>query len=220
MDNGERPSKFRRITPAAFRSNKVASVKKVYWPQHLLPQTLPTARVLVYGYDTKIGHAMGTQPTQNTVYDFASDLLQSLEASRRQQASRPLAFVAHSLGGIIVKEALRQASNYWNYGPAHQCLHQIYASTAAIIFFGTPHGGADPRGLRELIIEKLVRAAGFSANEQIVNALMPNSERLRELRDAFLPMARQKEWLIYSFQEQQGVQALGHKKGRCLPGSK
>ena len=80
------------------------------------------------------------------------------------------------------------------------------------MFFGTPHGGADPRGMRELMIEKLIRAAGFSVNEQIVNALLPNSERLKELRDAFLPMARRNNWLLYSFQEQYGVPALGNRK--------
>jgi hypothetical protein len=42
--------------------------------------------------------------------------------------------------------------------------------------------------------------------------LLPTSERLKELRDEFSPMAHQKEWMIYSFQEQYGVPALNDKK--------
>ena len=93
----------------------------------------------------------------------------------------------------------------------------IYESTTAVLFFGTPHGGADPRGVLEHFVEKVVRAAGFTVNEQVVNTLLPSSERLRELRDEFAPIARQNNWTIYSFQEQYGVQLLNGKKVRPLP---
>ncbi|KAL8876643.1 MAG: hypothetical protein Q9198_005197, partial [Flavoplaca austrocitrina] len=81
-----------------------------------------------------------------------------------------------------------------------------------IVFFGTPHGGADPRGLREHVVEQVALAAGLTVNEQIVSTLMPTSERLRELRDEFGLLARREGWIIYSFQEQYGVQFLGGKK--------
>ena len=210
--DGERPSKFRRLSSTIFRSKGTAQDEKVFWPLHLLPITLPTARIFVYGYDTKIRNPLEAQPSQDTVYDFASDFLQSLEDPRRAQPLRPLVFVAHSLGGIIVKETLRQAYSHRDLGPAKQGLYQIYESTAAIMFFGTPHNGADPRGFREMIIEKLSRAIGITVNEQIVHALLPNSERLKELRDSFSPMASRKKWLVFSFQEQYGVRAIGGRK--------
>jgi hypothetical protein len=146
------------------------------------------------------------------VYDIASDLLASLEAECRLKPSRPIVFIAHSLGGIVVKETLRRSYGYENH---HNHLRQVYKSTAAIMFFGTPHGGADPRGLLAHITERVARAVGFTVNEKIVDTLLPTSERLRELRDEFGPMARQKNWIIYSFQEQYGVQLLGGKKGRA-----
>lgn len=171
------------------------------------------ARVLVYGYDTNVRHSLGTPISKNTVYDIALDFLKSLEAERRSQPARPLLFVAHSLGGIVVKEVLRRSHGFESH---HNHLHQIYKSTAAIMFFGTPHGGADPRGLLQHMAERVFRAAGLTVNEQIVNTLLPTSERLRELRDEFAPMARQKNWIIYSFQEQHGVQLLNGKKVRGL----
>ncbi|KAF2189876.1 hypothetical protein K469DRAFT_683245 [Zopfia rhizophila CBS 207.26] len=48
-------------------------------------------------------------------------------------------------------------------------LQDIFESTIGIMAFGTPHGGADPRGFLQRIAEKAIKAAGFSVNEQIVN---------------------------------------------------
>lgn len=80
------------------------------------------------------------------------------------------------------------------------------------MFFGTPHGGADPRGILQHATELVIKAIGFKVNEQIVNALLPSSERLRELRDEFSPMAHEQQWTIHSFQEQLGVKVLNGRK--------
>ena len=210
-DDGERPAKIPRHSSVTPHFKKNTDREKTYWPRHLIPITLPTARVFVYGYDTNVRH--WAPVSKNTVYDISYDFIKSLEAERRSNPARPLLFVAHSLGGIVVKEALRRSRGFEKY---HNHLRQIYESTAAIMFFGTPHGGADPRGLLEHIAEKVVRAAGFTVNEQVVNTLLPSSERLRELRDEFAPMARQENWIIYSFQEQYGVQLLNGKKVRIF----
>lgn len=93
-------------------------------------------------------------------------------------------------------------------------LHDIFKSTIGIIFFGTPHAGADPRGFLQRVAENTIKAFGFSVNEQIVNALLPSSERLSELRDEFGPMAQEQNWIIHSFQEQLGVVVLNNQKVR------
>ena len=213
-NGGERPAKITRLSFVTPHFKKNTDREHIYWPRHLIPTTLPTARVLIYGYDTNVRHSLGPAISKNTVYDIAFNFLKSLEAIRRSHPARPLVFVAHSLGGIVVKEALRRSHGFENY---HNHLHQVYESTAAIIFFGTPYRGADPRGFLEHIVEKVVRAAGFTVNEQVVKTLLPTSERLRELRDEFAPMARQNNWIIYSFQEQYGVQLLNGKKVRTYP---
>ncbi|CAL8584147.1 hypothetical protein XPA_009752 [Xanthoria parietina] len=184
----ERPKKVPRLMSAL--SRHAGDSELVYWPKHLLPETLPSARVFAYGYDTRVRHALDAPVSKNTVYDIASDFLRTLEAERRSQPSRPLIFIAHSLGGIVVKELLRQS---YGHQAHHSHLHRIYKATAAVLFFGTPHGGADPRGLCEHVVEQVARAAGLTVNEQIVSTLLPNSERLRELRDEFGPMARREQ---------------------------
>ena len=139
------------------------------------------------------------------MYDIAGDLLVNLEGFRRTEKSRPLLFIAHSLGGIVVKEALRQS----HFGESnHNQSRSIFDATCGILFFGTPHGGADPRGLIHHVIEKCMKVLRFTVNEQIVNTLSPSSERLRQLREEFSPLAREQKWIIYSFQEQYGVKVL------------
>lgn len=133
----------------------------------------------------------------------------ALEGEQRENPERPILFVVHSLGGIIVKEMLRRSSGSSKTQPH---LHRISASTQGIIFFGTPHGGADPRGLVHHIAEKLVKTIGFTFNKQVVSTLLPSGERLRELRDEFGPLAEDQDWIIHSFQEQHGVAALGGVK--------
>lgn len=62
---------------------------------------------------------------------LASKLLNDLKIKR--VGTRPIVFVAHSLGGIMVKQALRVAAQ--NKSP-------IFDKTRSIIFLSTPHAGA------------------------------------------------------------------------------
>ena len=217
-DSYERAKKAPRTLSSVAPSKKSADREKTCWPRHLLPEILPTARVLVYGYDTKLRFpSKEASSSHSTILDFATDFLQRLEATRRSHPSRCLIIVAHSLGGLIAKEALRQARFCENpkRQPYYRCL---YDSITALLFFGTPHSGADPRGWLELGIEKLARAVGVSANEPIVNFLLPNSEWLIHLRDNFVAMLDDRAWIIYSFQEDHGCFKLGGKKvGKIFP---
>lgn len=143
------------------------------------------------------------------MYDIAWDFLAALEAERRANPARPILFIAHSLGGIVVKEMLRRADGCQ---VRHPHLYSVLNSTTGVVFFGTPHGGADPRGFLQHVGEKLIRALGISVNEQIVNTLLPSSERLKELRDEFGPMASERNWMVHSFQEGLGISFLNGRK--------
>jgi len=144
---------------------------------------------------------------------MAWDFLLEIEAKRQLDSSRPILFVAHSLGGIFVKEALRRSVTCQSHSAGPQ-LHSVFSFTIGVIFFGTPHGGADPRGLLERIAEKFIRAAGFSASEHAIHALLPSAERLRELKDEFNHIIRKQNWVVYSFQEAVGVPYLRGEKVR------
>lgn len=204
-DDDEHPSIFPKFNPFL----KPATPNPVFWPRDILPESAPDARILTYGYDTHIGHWLGPAMSKSTVYDIAWNFLVALEATRRAEPIRPLLFVVHSLGGIVVKEMLRRSSGC-HVERSH--LRNIFESTEGIIFFGTPHGSAGPCRFIQRVAESVFKAAGFSANNKVVDSLLPSSERLRELREDFGPMACRQGWIIHSFQEQIGVRSLGWRK--------
>ncbi|KAK1772152.1 hypothetical protein QBC33DRAFT_463161, partial [Phialemonium atrogriseum] len=206
----ERPSKVRRLMSLSDSIRRRDAKTAVYWPRDLVPEVLPHARVMTYGYDTHIRHQfVGPALNKNQVYDIAWDFLQEATAQRQHCLTRPVLFVAHSLGGIVVKETLRRSSGCYM---GHSHLRGIFDSTVGIMFFGTPHRGSEPRGLIKSTIESLGKILLFRLNQQIVDTLLPTSERLRELRDEFGPLAHRQGWKIHSFQEQLGVAVLNGDK--------
>jgi hypothetical protein len=78
------------------------SDKTVFWPLDLLPTDCTGARILTFGYDTQItkGYAAADK---SSIFSHGRDFLIELGRDREVQG-RPLILVAHSLGGIVVKE--------------------------------------------------------------------------------------------------------------------
>jgi hypothetical protein len=185
--------------------------KPIYWPRDLVPIAVPNARVLTYGYDTSPTHCGGYAMEKSKVQDIAWDFLVGLEAARRVQSLRPLLLVAHSLGGIVVMEALRRSSGCKKH-QGH--LHSIYEATSGILFFGTPHGGPNFRELIQLTIERVIKVDDFKVNGHIVNTFLLYAEQLKEWDEKFGSIARDRCWTIFSFQEQYGDIAIGSKKVR------
>lgn len=73
----------------------------VFWPHDLLPADCPQAQIFTWGYDTDVTKGFKTA-NHDSLFSHAKNLLAALE--RERQVGRPLIFVAHSLGGIVVKE--------------------------------------------------------------------------------------------------------------------
>ena len=147
--------------------------------------------------------------SQNTVYDHGWNFLCAVEELRRKEPLRPLLLVTHSLGGLILKEALRKSRDCESVKPY---LHNVVRSIVGVLFFGTPHRGADPRGLIHHALTQLAKGVGFRFNDKVVDTLMPGGEHLRELRDEFSVLAREASWIIYCFQEEYGLPGLFGKK--------
>jgi hypothetical protein len=76
----------------------------VFWPADLLPARCPRARILVFGYETTIAkHPFAGAVNKNSLFAHSKTLVNDL--SRARPVTRPLLFVVHSLGGIVIKEA-------------------------------------------------------------------------------------------------------------------
>lgn len=91
------------VSYANLPKNKNATFTPVFWPADLLPEDCPNSRILMFGYDSKITKYRAGVVNENSVLSHSKDLLFAL--ARERTLDRPLICVAHSLGGIIIKEA-------------------------------------------------------------------------------------------------------------------
>lgn len=77
----------------------------IFWPKDLLPKDLPNCRICTWGYNVDL-NLIRRDTSTATVFQHAKNLLSDLADARMSKAekTRPLIFVAHSLGGIVVKD--------------------------------------------------------------------------------------------------------------------
>ncbi|KAG8361811.1 hypothetical protein FVEN_g134 [Fusarium venenatum] len=137
------------------------------------------ARILTYGYESKL------QGSRNisSLLDYSGTFMRRLMNLRKQQRleNRQIIFIGHSLGGLIIKQALSDS------GP--DVVRRL--SVRAIIFFGTPH-----LGLNDNSLETLVRG---QPNQHLINDLHPHSSTIASMRNRFDKVSRATK--IYAFYE-------------------
>ncbi|KAH6850450.1 Alpha/Beta hydrolase protein [Chaetomium sp. MPI-CAGE-AT-0009] len=166
----------------------------ICWPRDLLPKQLPGIRVSSFSYSADV---YGNTSVAG-IRDNAQNLLSCLRDLKEEEGNdRPLVFVAHSLGGIIVKQALRMANNDRVY-------NFLATSTRGLIFFGTPHAGSDqkrwlPMAKKFAPLVPGSRFIGWRRPSPLVESLTRNSRELQTICDDFRHLAS--DYDIMSFYE-------------------
>ncbi|KAL8366576.1 hypothetical protein RB595_010437 [Gaeumannomyces hyphopodioides] len=154
------------------------------WPGTLLPQKLKNARILTYGYDAYV--LRRSVASNNRLNDHAKNLLNDLTTDRAscEARSRPLIFVAHSLGGLVCKEAILHSRNH-----PESHLRDIFDCTKGIIFMGTPHKGSWMVDWGRIS----ARAIGLvkSTNESLLEILETKDQFLESIQGRFSDMIRE-----------------------------
>ncbi|KAH6651264.1 hypothetical protein F5144DRAFT_479119 [Chaetomium tenue] len=123
-------------------------------------------RVLLYGYDSTLFGSKSFQDIEHMGQRLATQIagIRPLAGSSPSHVPRPLVFIAHSLGGLVVKEAVYQMAN-------------DDAADAQTIFglvlFGVPHFG--------LLVEPWLDIIGGQPNRTLIEDLSSNSRVLRKL---------------------------------------
>src|SRR5438552_5885820 len=69
-------------------------VSKICWPEHLLPESLPKARIMTFGYDADVSNLLGSV-SQNRVGNHAGNLVSAL-ANKRDMTETVRGIVALS----------------------------------------------------------------------------------------------------------------------------
>ncbi|WP_293073174.1 NB-ARC domain-containing protein [Okeania sp. SIO3B5] len=138
------------------------------WPYWLAKESLcQNIGIWSFGYEAEASAWLGNS---QTLFDQGKNLLDDLE--NEELGQRPLIFITHSLGGLVVKEMLRSGSDY----PKDPSKKAIIQNTKGIVFLATPHTGSD------LTKHPLVEIMRFLGRENItVKELESHSSQLRSL---------------------------------------
>ena len=148
-----------------------------FWLRDMLPKDIPGARIFTYSYPSQLLWSR----SEAALMEYTQTLLENLRNQRRNQQRRPIIYLAHSLGGIVCKEALIKAKNDPRFS-------DLLESTVAIVFFGTPHRGAETKfGVlmgNSFNTTTLERISG-RVRTDLLGVLESNSVKLREIDEAF-----------------------------------
>ena len=78
------------------------------WLRYSLPDLVPGAQVSLYGYDTGPDTSQGPVSIQSTAISLISGLR---GMGRSGSSAKPVVFLAHSLGGTVLKQGLIEMAN-------------------------------------------------------------------------------------------------------------
>lgn len=185
----ERPNKKARTEPKELFHG-------VFWPRDLLPEEIPKNRILTWGYDVQIEQMLSAS-SNASIFQHAETLLSDLASLRSSpmDKERPLIFIAHSLGGIVVKDALGQSRTESTF------LKEILPATRGVIFLGTPHKGSKSASLGKIAFE-LSRVFFKDPNMQILRSLEVGSEVLERTSRSFEQVLADRKVQVHSFWEE------------------
>ncbi|XP_039603719.1 protein SERAC1 isoform X3 [Polypterus senegalus] len=173
------------------QNGKAAGEKEDYtdcWPKTWLAADCPNLRVLSVEYDTHLSDWRAKCPAENQRKSLAyrsQELLKKLKAAG--VGDKPLVWVAHSMGGLLVKKMLLDAAK----DPE---LQTLLNNTRGIIFYSVPHHGS-------FMAEYSVNVKYILFPSVEVKELIKGSPSLHELNDDFLTVAKEKDLKVLSFAE-------------------
>lgn len=140
------------------------------WLRDQLPMDLPFVRPIIYGYDTRLLKSQSFK----SISDLALGLTEDLRTIR-QSISGNIIFLAHSLGGIVLKQAVVTLANS---GVGED---QLLSKVRMICFFGVPNQGMHNQHLLAMVEGQ--------PNQELVESLSSDAGYLPELDIRFTGLA-------------------------------
>lgn len=141
--------------------------------------SIPPSRVrlLLYGYDS----GLVDSPSFQDIGDLGERLAVTIRArgpkpadDAPSSAHHPIIFIAHSLGGLVVKQAICHLNKI---DPS------VVRCVYGFIFFGVPHDG--------LLVEPWLRIVQGKPNQRLIDDLRTGSRFLQRLDESFRDVFKQ-----------------------------
>lgn len=146
-----------------------------YWPEQWLPAEsgFKNVRVHSFGYDSDWSKS---SQSHLRIRDFAQALLASISNSPtiKRTGQLPIVFIAHSMGGLVAKQAYLLAKSDPLYQDLSTRIHSMY-------FLATPHRGSNSAVyLKTFLSVSLPTGAKAYAKE-----LLPDSQTVADINEDF-----------------------------------
>ncbi|XP_018422688.1 PREDICTED: protein SERAC1 isoform X1 [Nanorana parkeri] len=158
------------------------------WPKDWLAADCPALRIISVEYDTHLSDWKVKCPADSSRKSMAyrsTELLSKLKTAG--VGERPIIWVSHSMGGLLVKKMLVDASK-------DEGMHDLVKNTRGIAFYSVPHHGS--------------RLAEYSVNARLllfpsveVKELSKDSPALKQLNEEFHEFVKNKNFKVVSFAE-------------------
>ncbi|KAF2111135.1 hypothetical protein BDV96DRAFT_499788 [Lophiotrema nucula] len=178
------------------------------WLSHdeMLPNAAPEARILRFGYDSLW---MGKTPIRTSLSTIAYKLLLSLSMIRVEDLHRPLIFVGHCFGGLVIQRALNIAKMRQSRYPG------VFDSSVGIVFLGTPHRGTKSFTHESALLAAIAASSDLSQNLEtgILDTMTSESGALLDVADDFITLCTDGGPMLSCFYEQRSSK-LGKVVGR------
>ncbi|CAH0022758.1 unnamed protein product [Clonostachys rhizophaga] len=156
--------------------------KTFMWIRDSLPGLLDDIRFILYGYNTKLLDSKSIQ----AVPDLARSFIAALQAGNWM--SKPLIFLAHSLGGVLMKQSIVALEGT-------QEDQQILDLIRGGIFFGVPSVGMSVQDLENMI--------GEQPNRVLINCLSDNFNFVRNLEEHFERVSSPRMRVVWAYETQE-----------------
>ncbi|KAI0169704.1 hypothetical protein GGR52DRAFT_478508 [Hypoxylon sp. FL1284] len=147
------------------------------WTTNGLVRDFPRARILLYMYESAW---TGSLKVRAFMSNIAMSLLSGLKSKREGHVQRrPIVFIGHSMGGLVIAKAITLADSRRDKFPI------MFEAIAAAVFFGTPFNGAEVASVAAMYAQ-FAEMFNTAVPSKLLDLMKPGDEGLHDLRHTFM----------------------------------
>ncbi|KAF3926119.1 Ankyrin-1 [Orbilia brochopaga] len=143
-----------------------------------LAKEFPRARILLYMYQSAW---TGSLKVRQFMSNLAMTLLYGLHDKRKDAPRRPIVFIGHSMGGLVIAKAVSFAES------RRDLFGKMFEAIAGCVFFGTPFDGAHAAAAAGMFAQvSEIFHLDAATSSKLLDLMKPGDEGLRDIKNDFM----------------------------------